>query len=444
MEKDINNQRVNPLRILVTGATGFIASQIVTDLMKAGHHVVCCARNTEYARNLFPDAEIIACDFVRDTQPEQWIPRLANIDVVINCVGIFYHPNKKIIWATHYDVPKALFDACVQTKIKKVIHLSALGIDKVNIDYASSKKAADDYLMSLPIASIILRPSLVYSRGSYGGTSLFRGLAGLPFIIPVPGNGRQLLQPIYLPELTKAIIHLISTQQEQKLILHAVGPRPFTLSEILTKLRAWLGFRKATVIHVPLIFMRIGAFFGNFIPYSAMNKTAYQMLRHDNISNDVESKKFFSCIGFTPSDYSSGLYTQPSTVQDHWHARLFFLKPLLQLSIAFIWIFSAICALFLYPKSNSYDLLSQMGIQKSWQDFIFYGANILDLLIGIAFLFNFQTIKNCILQIFLIIVYTLIITWYLPQFWLEPFAPIAKNIPLIVAILVYLAMESDR
>src|SRR3989338_5074049 len=174
--------------ILVLGATGFVASQIVTDLLAEGHAVTCAVRKVAYAKNLFPHANVIACDFVKDLSMTDWLPRLKDIEVVINCVGILYHPRKKIIWAIHYETPKALFDACVKSGVKRIIHISALGCNQVPVDYAKSKKAAEAYLGQLPIRSVILRPSFVYVRGSYGGSSLFRGLAALPWIIPVPGK----------------------------------------------------------------------------------------------------------------------------------------------------------------------------------------------------------------------------------------------------------------
>lgn len=432
------------MNILVCGASGFIAGQIVTDLLLAGHAVICCVRNTSYAKTLFPNTTVLSCDYIHDTNTSDWEGRLKNIDIVINCVGILYHPNKKIIWAVHYDTPKALFDACVKMNIKKIIQISALGVDKSDVDYAKSKKAADDYLLSLNIPSIILRPSLVYGRGSYGGSSLFRGLAGLPYIIPVPGLGTQEFQPIHLNDLSTAIVHLIESSPSQNVILNAAGPSRITLNEILLKMRSWLGFAKAKVVHIPLVLIRLGAFLGDFIPYSALNSTSYKMLIQNNITHDLEVQAFHKTIGFIPRDFISGLDSQPSTVQDHWHARLYWVKPILQASISFTWIFTALCSAWFYPTSQSYALLTQIGIASFLQPILLYGASALDVFIGITVLCNYRTKQIGMLQLAVVIAYTALITWTLPHLWLDPLGPIVKNIPFIAAILVFLALESDR
>lgn len=77
--------------------------------------------------------------------------------------------------------------------VQRIIHISALGIDdEKNTAYALTKKAAEAYLQKLEnIDWVILQPSLVYASGCYGGTSLFRALATLPYFIPLIGDGLQ-------------------------------------------------------------------------------------------------------------------------------------------------------------------------------------------------------------------------------------------------------------
>ncbi len=47
------------------------------------------------------------------------------------------------------------------------------------------------------------------------------------------------------------------------------------------------------------------------------------------------------------------------------------------------------------------------------------------------------------LQLLLIVSYTAIITWALPDLWFHPFGPVTKNLPLLVATLILLVLEED-
>lgn len=432
------------MKILITGGSGFIASQIVTDLLALGETVVCCGRNEETIKSIFPRAEFVRCNFTEDIHKSDWILRLEGVDMVVNAVGILYHPNSKITWRVHYDTPKALFDACVEVGVKRIVQISALGIDDVYVDYATSKLAAEHYLQSLPISSVILRPSLVYGRGSYGGTSLFRGLAGLPGMVVVPGGGVQKFQPIHLADLSKALIRLMNNPASDKMLVTAVGPERLPMKQILTQLRDWLGFGKGVMVKVPLFFIRLGSYLGDLMPNSSMNATTFTMMQKDNVTSEQQMIFFFDNIGFKPRSFSEGVFSQPSTVQDHWHARLFFLKPALQISLAFMWIFGALCAAFWYPHEKSLALLEAVGVSASWQNMVLYGACALNALIGIGLLIEFRGRMLCVFQLLLIVIYSAIVSWKLPIFWLDPFGPIVKNIPIMVSILVYMAMASDR
>ncbi|MGC1182228.1 SDR family oxidoreductase [Legionella sp.] len=428
------------MRILITGANGFIAQEIIARLVTAGHEIIACVHD-KLLENI-PHTRVFKADFTKAIMPEFWSQQLKDVDAVINCVGVFQTTKEKTMWNIHYEAPKALFEACVKQGIKKIIQISALGIDKVNVPYATSKLAIDHYLQSLDIDSTIIRPGLVYGKGTYGGSSLFRGLAGLPYILPIPSHSEQLQQPIHMDDLT-LIVEKALTLPGRK-ILCAVGEERISIKNLLIKIRTWLGFKKAWPFVVPDIFIQLGAKIGNYIPNSPMSETGIKMMSVNNIASEVEIKNLENSTHIKPRSFTSGLNGMVSSVQDRWHARLYFLRPLLRISIAFIWIFSGIVSLLPTSSSLSFDLMTQAKIPLTFQPLALYSLSMIDILLGIATLFNYRLLAIGFLQCIFILLYTVIISFSLTIYWLNPFAPIAKNIPLFVAILIMMALESKR
>ena len=428
------------MRILITGANGFIAREIIAKLAMSGHEIVACIHHKKLEN--IPCTDSFKMDYTKATTPEYWLPYLKNIDVVINCVGVFQTLKESAMWNIHFKAPKALFSACVQQQVKKIIQISALGIDKVNVPYATSKLAIDEYLQTLNIPSTIIRPGFVYGKGSYGGSSLFRGFAGLPFVLPLPGRANQLQHPIHLDDLTCIVEQALTLPDKQ--ILCAVGKEKLSVKDVLIKLRHWLGFKKAFIISIPNILIRLGAKIGNFIPNSPLSETGIKMLAVDNVATDLQEKNLQEYIHFKPRGFTEGLNGMVSSVQDRWHARLYFLRPLLRLSIAFIWIFSGIISVIPSALPISVDLLMQAHIPAVFQHFILYGLSGVDILLGIATLMNYKIKWVGSLQCIFVLSYTIMISYLLPEYWLHPFAPIAKNIPILAAILVMVALESER
>lgn len=428
------------MRILITGANGFIAREIIAKLATSGHEIIVCVHH-KLLENV-PHTQAFKADFNKAIVPEYWKPHLKEIDVVINCVGVFQTIKEKAMWNIHYEAPKALFTACAQQGIKKIIQISALGVDKVDVGYAKSKLALENYLQSLEIDSTIIRPGLVYGKGSYGGSSLFRGLAGFPFILPMPGRAEQLQQPIHIDDLTGIIENTLTLPGKQ--LICAVGEEKLTVENLLIKLRNWLGFKKALPLKIPDLFIRLGAKLGNFIPNSPMSETGVKMMSVDNTATDAEFETLETLTHIRPRSFTNGLRGMVSSVQDRWHARLFFLRPMLRMSIAFIWLFSGIVSLLPHSLPISYDLMMQAKIPLTFQPFVLYSLSAIDILLGIATFLNFRMLTVGFLQCVIILIYTLFISLFMPAYWLHPFVPIAKNIPLLIAILIMMALESER
>src|SRR5512139_3756955 len=159
------------MRILVTGANGFIGRQIVAALRAAGHEAICAVRDGN--DNGAPAGTgTIVCDLSRDIAMADWLPRVQGLDAIVNCAGILRESRGQSFDAVHRAAPCALFDACIEAGVKRVVQIAALG-NGVDVPFVTSKHAADAYLMSLALDWVVVRPSVAYTTaGSYGGTSL--------------------------------------------------------------------------------------------------------------------------------------------------------------------------------------------------------------------------------------------------------------------------------
>src|SRR5690606_33205822 len=109
-------------------------------------------------------------------------------------------------------------------------------------DYAITKLAGEDALRAFDLDWVILRPSVIYGEGSHGGTSMLRGLAAFPGVIPLPGAGDQMFQPLHIDDLCRSVAVALTDPRLVRTTISPVGPEPLTLREILRQWRSWLGF----------------------------------------------------------------------------------------------------------------------------------------------------------------------------------------------------------
>lgn len=302
-----------------------------------------------------------------------------------------------------------------------------------------SKKAADDYLVKLNLDWIIVQPSVVYGPGGKS-TALFMAMAAMP-IIPLIGDGSQKLQPIYIDDLTDVIVKLIEESRYKQMRLAAVGSEPVTFAEMLAAFREWLGLKKTVYIRTPLSLVRLAAWFGNFIGGSPMNSEALDMLMRGNVGNPTS---FIQVAGVKPKNLKQALSFTPSQQSDRWYARLYFIKPVLRLSIGLVWIAAGITSAFLFPIGKNYELLERVGISGDMKPLMLYGASALDFMIGAAILSGYRIKLVGMFQLILISVYSTIIVLKLPEFLFHPFGPVVKNIPLMTAILIMMAIEEKE
>jgi len=125
-------------------------------------------------------------------------------------------------------------------------------------------------------------------------------------------------------------------------------------------------------------------------------------------------------------------------------ASLRWLAPLLRLAVASMWLLAGIVALGPYPVQDSLALLRSIGVSAELAPLLLFGSAALDILLGVLTLLPRRPRILWPAQIALVLVYTVIISIALPGLWLEPFGPVAKNIPILALLILLHQLEERR
>lgn len=414
------------MHIFLTGCTGFIGSHFLKALIAKGHSITCAVR----AMPQLPEHQVryVIADFSKYVRPEQWIPHLEGMDVVINTVGIIREHGQQTFETLHTLAPIALFEASKRHGVGLILQLSALGADEgASSRYHLSKKAADDFLQQQGLPAMILQPSLVYGAGGKSA-SLFNTLASMPLLTKF-GHGRQWVQPVHIDDLVDAMIKVLHRPPARFEKIAIVGPSAITLIEFLKTLRQMMQLPPALIITIPLPVARFAASILGKFKSAPLDREMFQMLER---GNTADAGTVTTLLGRSPRRISLFLQLEEIAATRRT-AQLNWLLPVLRFSIALVWIATGIISFGVYPVSDSYALLARAGISDAFAPVMLYGAAAFDLALGIAILFiHNKWIWR--IQISLIIFYTAIIAWKLPEFVTHPYGPLLKNLPMLAAI----------
>lgn len=274
-----------PVRsVLICGASGFIGGRVVRALREAGLSVTTASSRTH--------------DFTRAHTPADWVPHLAGFDAVINAVGVLRDTRDRPLDALHHRAPAALFEACAQAGVSRVIQISANGVAASDTRYATSKRAADEVLLRLRaegrLEGTVLRPSIVFGRGG-ASSALFMSLAKLPVLVLPAAALSARVQPVAVPDVALACLRLLQDGGPE--LVTAVGPQALPLSAFIGELRRQLGHGPARVIPLPDAPSRWSALVGDRLPFQPWSSESLSLLQQDNIG---DAAAFAHLLGRAP------------------------------------------------------------------------------------------------------------------------------------------------
>ncbi len=259
------------MRVLVTGATGFVGRVLVPHLAGAGHEVVSVVRHSGKG------PEGTSREFVcPDIENADWSGVLENIDAIVHLAARVHQMNDTsadplaAFREANRDATVNLAKAAIAGRVKRFVFVSSVkaavdqtgkdGIDETiqaapTSPYGISKREAEQALLAMSeMETVILRPPLIYGPGVKANFLLLVKLARLPIPLPLGGirNRRSMLG---VTNLTRAIELALTVDGLAGRIFYLSDGQPLSTPELLRQLATSM-HRRAILLPVPVGLLR--------------------------------------------------------------------------------------------------------------------------------------------------------------------------------------------
>ena len=214
--------------------------------------------------------------------PEDVKRVLKNCDLAINLVGILHETRKQKFNQIHVQFPNLLGELCNELKIKKLVHVSALGVKETHVSqYMQSKFQGEKNIKEVFKSSVILRPSVVFGP-SDKFFETFATIAQFSPFLPLIGGGKTKFAPIYVGDVAKAIVKSLELNNSEPKIYELGGPEDYSFKELMEILLAEIK-KKRFLISIPWGFAKFQSHFLQMLPNPLLTPDQVEMLKYSNV-----------------------------------------------------------------------------------------------------------------------------------------------------------------
>ena len=298
------------MRVLVTGATGFVGREVVRQVHEAGHSIRMLAR-----RRNSPSAEEAIARYGVEVHPGD-VRKAVSLDgalngmeAVIHLVGIISEVGDSTFENVHMRGTGNIVTAARQAGARRFVHMSALGTrPNAASRYHQTKWAAEELVRHSGLDYTIFRPSLIYGpRDQF--INLFARMIRLSPVVPLLGSPNARFQPVPVEAVAAAFTRSLSQPKSVGQTYDLCGPDALTLSEIVDQIMGVLQ-RRRLKLQVPLGLARCQAALLEFIFRSLLrkapplNRDQLIMLQEDTVGNPQPANELF---GLKPVTLREGI-----------------------------------------------------------------------------------------------------------------------------------------
>ncbi|MGI9320169.1 MAG: complex I NDUFA9 subunit family protein [Thiogranum sp.] len=284
------------LRLCVLGGTGFVGTHLVHRLAGLGHSVTVLTRHPERHREfrIASAVQLLQTDSY-DADALQTV--LADMDCIINLVGILNEEGKSQFQNAHVELPRSIVKAMRETGTSRLLHMSALNanVNESHSRYLKTKGEGEDLVHNAPGLEVTsFCPSVVFGPGD----SFFNRFATLlqisPLLFPLAcANAR--FAPVYVGDVVEAFVKALDDKTTIGQRLELCGPKAYSLKQLVQFTAKQIG-RKTIITGMPDFAARLQGYVLGMVPGKPFTIDNYYSLQKASVC----SKSALIGLGITP------------------------------------------------------------------------------------------------------------------------------------------------
>ena len=303
------------MKILITGASGFVGSHLVDRALQLGYETWAAIRSTSSLSFLNDERiHLIELDYTHTSSLYSQLQTHRDMhgawDVVVHCAGITKSLHSSDFYTTNYDGTRHLVDTLTALSMlpRQFIFMSTLGAygplhetppfrpitendtPRPNTHYGRSKRMAEEYLMSLPsLPYVIFRPTGVYGPRDKDYAILIQALRH--HIELALGCHHQELTFVYIHDLVKAVFLSINNNVSRRCYF-ITDNNIYTSHDFADIVRRALGNPFVLRITIPLWMGQLAAYLCDAIAHLTQrsftfNSDKFRLLKQRNWTCDI-------------------------------------------------------------------------------------------------------------------------------------------------------------
>ncbi|MBC7167998.1 complex I NDUFA9 subunit family protein [Phenylobacterium sp.] len=221
--------------VTVFGGSGFVGTQVVRALARAGLRVRVAVRRTNVAEGLRLLGDVGQIQIVQANirNPESVARALEGAQACVNLVGVLYEAGRQKFASLHAMGARNVAEAARAAGVTRLVQMSAIGADaQSESKYARTKAEGEAAVREIFPDAVIIRPSIVFGPED-DFFNRFARMATLSPALPLIGGGKTRFQPVYVGDVAQAIARALRDPACAGQTYELGGPAVLTFRELM-------------------------------------------------------------------------------------------------------------------------------------------------------------------------------------------------------------------